>query len=57
MNLSIGVLYFRMAERLAKVLEHLIHQKEISSVVDVLEQSCSKKPEKPSKPLSCLATN
>lgn len=53
----IGVLYFRMAERLAKVLEHLIHQKEISSVVDVLEQSCSKKPEKPSKPLSCLATN
>jgi len=49
MHLNFSRLYFRMAERLAKVLEHFIHHKEVGSVADVLEQSCSKKPEKPSK--------
>ena len=51
MHLYFSTLYFRMAEKLAKVSEHFIHQKEVSSVADVLEQSCSKKPEKPSKSL------
>ena len=37
-----------MAEKLAKVLEQLIHTGEIKSVADVLEQSCSKKADKPS---------
>ena len=38
-----------MAEQLAKVLEQLIHNSEIKSVADVLEQSCSKKVDKPSE--------
>ena len=37
-----------MAEQLAKALEQLIHNNEIKSTMDVLEQSCSKKTDKPS---------
>ena len=37
-----------MAEQLAKVLQQVISTKDIKNVVDVLEQSCSKKTDKPS---------
>ena len=39
-----------MAEQLTKVLQQVIGTKKIKNVVDVLEQGCSKKNDKPSKP-------